>query len=153
MNSDFLSEADALAALNADEAVPAWIFDRETLSFLEVNQAAVEFYEYSRAEFLTLTILDMRPLEDVVPLLRVIFPSIRGLTVNGQKWRHQKRNGTVFPVLVNSYSTSFRGRPAQLVIANPLAGAENGPPGLFSALPNAGFSPSFLMRLKEIMAS
>lgn len=153
MSSDSLNEDEALAVLNDDESIPAWVFDRETLAFLEVNRAAVEFYGYSRTEFLMRTVLDIRPLEDVVRLVRAIFPSIRGLTVTNQQWRHQKKNGTVFPVLVNSYSTIFRGRTAQLVVARPLAGAENGPPGEVLASPGSfGFRNSFLSRIKQAFA-
>ncbi len=38
-----------------------WIFDRETLAFLEVNYAATRAYGFSRAEFLAMTLLDIRP--------------------------------------------------------------------------------------------
>jgi PAS domain S-box-containing protein len=40
-----------------------WMFDQKTLAILEVNQAATEYYGYSRSEFLGMTILDIRPLE------------------------------------------------------------------------------------------
>lgn len=43
---------------------PMWVYDLETLAFLLVNDAAVEKYGYSRAEFLTKTLFDIRPLED-----------------------------------------------------------------------------------------
>ena len=42
-----------------------WIFDSETLRFLEVNQAAVNLYGWSREEFLSMSILDIRPPEDI----------------------------------------------------------------------------------------
>src|SRR6185295_17048530 len=35
--------------------LPAWVFDRQTLRFLAVNDAAVSHYGYSREEFLELT--------------------------------------------------------------------------------------------------
>lgn len=34
-----------------------WVFDRETLCFLEVNEAAVAQYGYSRDEFLSMRIV------------------------------------------------------------------------------------------------
>src|SRR4029453_13257502 len=45
-----------------------WVYDRETLHFLAVNDAAVDHYGYSREEFLTMTIRDIRPTEDVALL-------------------------------------------------------------------------------------
>src|SRR6185295_18654782 len=44
---------------------PMWVYDRETYRFLEVNEAAVTLYGWSREEFLDMTILDIRPPEDV----------------------------------------------------------------------------------------
>ena len=44
---------------------PTWIFDSETLRFLDVNQAAIDLYGWSREEFLKMSILDIRPPEDI----------------------------------------------------------------------------------------
>src|SRR5690606_40607456 len=44
--------------------IPMWVYDIETLKFLDVNDAAVQHYGYSREEFLSLTINDIRPKED-----------------------------------------------------------------------------------------
>jgi PAS domain S-box-containing protein len=38
-----------------------WIFDHQTLRFLDVNRAAVATYGYSRAEFLKMKITEIRP--------------------------------------------------------------------------------------------
>ena len=43
--------------------VPVWLYDLATLRFLEVNDAAVEHYGYSRGEFLQMTIENIRPAE------------------------------------------------------------------------------------------
>jgi PAS domain-containing protein len=39
---------------------PTWVFDAETLSFLTVNEAAVRLYGYTREEFSSMTINDIR---------------------------------------------------------------------------------------------
>jgi hypothetical protein len=41
-----------------------WIFDLGTLAFLDVNDAAVKAYGFSRQEFLTMTLCDIRPAAD-----------------------------------------------------------------------------------------
>jgi PAS domain S-box-containing protein len=56
----------------ADSPQPMWIYDLETLAFLEVNEAAVIHYGYSREEFLNMTIKDIRPIEDIDRLLKDI---------------------------------------------------------------------------------
>jgi len=43
---------------------PMWIHDLQTLRFLAVNDAAVEHYGYSRADFLRMTTRDIGPLEE-----------------------------------------------------------------------------------------
>ena len=40
-----------------------WVFDLETQAFLEVNEAAIQHYGYSREEFLAMTLTDIRPPE------------------------------------------------------------------------------------------
>jgi PAS domain S-box-containing protein len=47
---------------------PMWLYDLETLRFLMVNDAAIAHYGYSEAEFLAMTIADIRPVEDVQQL-------------------------------------------------------------------------------------
>jgi PAS domain S-box-containing protein len=47
---------------------PMWVFDRETLEFLAVNDAAVQKYGWSREEFLSMTVGEVRPQEDVALL-------------------------------------------------------------------------------------
>ena len=42
-----------------------WIYDLESLAFIDVNNAAILHYGYSREEFLSMTIRDIRPPEDV----------------------------------------------------------------------------------------
>ena len=48
---------------------PMWVYDLETLNFLAVNDAAIEHYGYSHDEFLSMTIIDIRPPEDVPALI------------------------------------------------------------------------------------
>jgi two-component system cell cycle sensor histidine kinase/response regulator CckA len=49
--------------------LPKWMYDAETLRFLDVNEATLREYGYSREEFLSMTIKDIRPPEDVPALL------------------------------------------------------------------------------------
>ena len=46
------------------------MFDTETLAFMEVNEAAIGRYGYTREQFRRMTILDTRPLEDVTHIIR-----------------------------------------------------------------------------------
>ncbi len=82
---------------------PMWVYDLETLSFLAVNEAAITHYGYTRAEFLAMTIVDIRPPEEE-PAAGV--------------WRHRHKDGTLIEVEIATHALTFAGRPAKLVLAN-----------------------------------
>jgi two-component system cell cycle sensor histidine kinase/response regulator CckA len=101
----------------AKSPYPMWIFDRETLAFLDVNDAAIKEYGYSRQEFLSMTIRNIRPASDLPELLRQTQnPRPKGQST-AETWRHQTKYGTVFPVTITSWELTFHGRPAELVLA------------------------------------
>ncbi len=96
---------------------PMWVFDSQTLRFLEVNGAAIAHYGYSRDEFLSMTILDVRPAEDVPALLESVKHDSFDL-LTGQSWRHCKKDGIVIDVEIASHTFTLDGIPAKLVLAN-----------------------------------
>jgi PAS domain S-box-containing protein len=92
-----------------------WIFDTESLGFLDVNESAVRQYGYSRAEFLAMTIMEVLPENDAAaavpsPERR---PNKRDEVALS---RHQKKDGTVIDVEIVSHALIFAGRPARLVL-------------------------------------
>jgi PAS domain S-box-containing protein len=95
---------------------PTWVFDRETLRFLAVNDAAVRKYGYSIDEFLKMTIKDIRPPEDVPAMLRTVGGIRDGMESVGA-WRHRLKDGTDIDVEITSYALTFAGRPADVVVA------------------------------------
>jgi PAS domain S-box-containing protein len=112
-----LPESEVLGMSFAKNHFPMWIVDRQTLFFLDVNEAAVKQYGYSRQEFLAMTILAIRPSEDVPELLRQTpHPRPKGQST-AQIWRHQAKNRSAFTVSITSWELEFRGRPAELVLA------------------------------------
>ncbi len=95
---------------------PMWVFDVSTLAFLAVNKAAIQSYGYSRDEFLTMTIKDIRPAEDVPRLLDEVRSIPQDVHSSGT-WRHRKKNGAYMDVEIVSQPTEFRGRQSRLVLA------------------------------------
>jgi two-component system cell cycle sensor histidine kinase/response regulator CckA len=96
---------------------PMWVYDRETRVFLEVNDAAVAAYGFSRAEFMKMTLLDIRPVEDIPEFLRQTdHPRPMGQST-AEKWRHKTKNGIAVPVFITSWELIYKGRPAELVLA------------------------------------
>lgn len=105
--------ADLLQDLHSS-AKPMCIFDTENLAFLEVNEAAVRHYGYTREQFLEMTILDIRPPEDIPRLLRDELRD-RKYSADAELWRHRKRDGRVFDVKITSREIAFKGRVAEIV--------------------------------------
>jgi PAS domain S-box-containing protein len=95
---------------------PTWVFDRETLRFLEVNAATVRKYGYSRDEFLAMTLQDIRLPEDIPALLETVNALGEGSENHGA-WRHRLKDGTLIDVENTSYALTFLGRAARVVVA------------------------------------
>ncbi|HEV2146225.1 MAG TPA: MEDS domain-containing protein [Longimicrobiaceae bacterium] len=98
-----------------DSPLPMWIFEPETLRFLDVNTAAVEHYGYSRDEFLQMTLEDIRPREDVEQLRRIAAERPEGVISRGEA-RHLKRDGSLIYARITTQPTTFEGRPARAVV-------------------------------------
>ncbi len=103
--------------LYENNPIPMWVYDLDNLSFLSVNEAAVIHYGYSREEFLSMTIKDIRPPEDIPRLLENIAKVSVGLDISGV-WRHCKKDGTVIFVEIISHTIIFNGRRAEIVLSN-----------------------------------
>jgi PAS domain S-box-containing protein len=92
---------------------PMWVFDLETLKFLEVNEAAIRHYGYSREEFLGMTFMDIRVVEHASqPENAVVNPA-----ENGVIWRHRRKNGSILDMEVRWSPMAFRNRFAALTLA------------------------------------
>lgn len=102
---------------------PMWVYDLETLSILAVNDAAIVKYGYSRDEFLSMTIADVRPREEVPRLLENVLQVTEGLDDAGI-WTHIDKSGRAFPVHIYSHVLEWEGRHAELVMIMEVARVE-----------------------------
>jgi two-component system, cell cycle sensor histidine kinase and response regulator CckA len=99
---------------------PMWVFDVDTLAFLEVNEAAVRHYGYTREEFLSMTIMDILPAEDALGLHH-------GLEGTGTQrgdvalTQHQRKDGTIIDMELVSHEMELDGRRARLVLATDIS--------------------------------
>src|SRR3989442_1239319 len=103
-----------------------WIYDRESLEFLAVNDAAVHHYGYSREEFLAMTLKDIRPPEDIPSLLEKV--SLVRPGMNSASGRHLKKDGAVIDVEIVSHTIRFGGKRAELVLSMDLSNREKPKP-------------------------
>ena len=94
--------------------VPMWVFDRESLRFLAVNEAAITHYGYSFEHFLSMMVTDLRPIDD-----RVRFANLLR-TLSDDKLeevlvQHATANGTIIDVCAYSRALVYAGHKARLV--------------------------------------
>ena len=94
-----------------------WVYERETLRFLAVNDAAIRQYGWAREEFLGMTIKDIRPPEEVARMVE----TIEGTSARREateRWKHRTKSGTLLDVEVSANPLAFRGKSASLVLAH-----------------------------------
>jgi diguanylate cyclase (GGDEF)-like protein len=84
--------------LFADNPQPMWVYDRDSLAFLEVNEAAVSHYGYTREEFLSGGLHELTVADD---------------TSDGP--RHRLKDGRIIDVDLHLHELVFEGRDAVLV--------------------------------------
>ena len=98
--------------------LPKWLYDPKTLRFLEVNEEAIRHYGYSQEEFLSMTIKDIRPKEDIELLLKDIKEIYSRPDAQKGIWKHQKKNGEVIIVETTAHSVNYNNRKVRMVVAN-----------------------------------
>ncbi|GAC1642353.1 MAG: hypothetical protein NVS9B11_10750 [Candidatus Dormibacteraceae bacterium] len=97
---------------------PMWLYDVDTFAFLKVNDAAIEEYGYSRAEFLNMTIKELSRPQDV--------PKFLELTANtptfdrSGPWQQILKDGSTIQVLITSHAIRFGEHDARFVLAENL---------------------------------
>lgn len=83
--------------------LPMWIYDVRTLRIVDVNEAAIAKYGYSREAFLQRSITDLRPPEDVTPLRERIARLVSGCpSSDGHRWRHRLADASVITVDIHA---------------------------------------------------
>jgi two-component system cell cycle sensor histidine kinase/response regulator CckA len=92
-----------------------WVYDSETLDILAVNDAATRRYGWTRDEFLTMTIRDLRPPGEQKRLEEILAAGLVGPRVHTEL-RHAKKDGSIIDVEVATNDTTFAGRSARLVL-------------------------------------
>jgi two-component system, cell cycle sensor histidine kinase and response regulator CckA len=100
----------------SNNPLPTWVFDCETLLCLQVNDAAIRLFGYSKSEFEAMTIVDFRPAAEHVPFLEFLrqpSPQPHAKT----NWKHVRKDGKVIDAEVIAHRLEYAGRPVYLVVA------------------------------------
>ena len=100
---------------------PMWLFDRQTLAFLLVNDAACRHYGWTRDEFLAMTLLDIRAPEEL-PALRTAVARARTETELPTVARHVTKAGAAIDVHLDIARVELEGRAVSLVVVTDITG-------------------------------
>ncbi|NJD65555.1 MAG: PAS domain S-box protein [Chloroflexi bacterium] len=116
-----LRDASLLFAANP---WPMWVFDPETLRFLDVNGAALDQYGYTREEFLALSLDDIRP-PDSVDDFHAHLTGLDPARISRSRWRHVTRDRRLLSVDISGEAITFDGRPARLIVVHDVTPVES----------------------------
>ena len=97
-----------------ENPLPSIIFDRETLAIVDVNNAAVWHYGYSREEFLSMTIKELRPPEEILAMMKGIAMDASDVR-KVPFFRHKKKDGTPIDVMASARDFDAGGRSYRFV--------------------------------------
>ncbi len=97
--------------------MPMWMLSLPDLNVVDVNEAALKHYGYTRSQFLKLNAREMRPAEDVHRFEEVAVKQKKGIRYSGA-WRHLKKDGTIIHVEVIAHDIEYDEKPVRLILAN-----------------------------------
>jgi two-component system, cell cycle sensor histidine kinase and response regulator CckA len=95
---------------------PMWVYDCQTLCFLQVNEAAIKAYGYSQEEFLSMTLVDIRPQEDADKIRKSTSLRHDGYSTSGI-WRHRHQDGSVRLVEIMAFEFANNGHREEMILA------------------------------------
>lgn len=98
--------------------MPMWMVSLPDRKFLDVNSAAIDFYGYSKEEFLEMTAYDIRPKNQIQKFQEFNLKySSNGISHAGV-WEHRKKDATIVKVNIITHNIFYEGKDARLVLAN-----------------------------------
>jgi PAS domain S-box-containing protein len=97
--------------------IPMWMLSLPEFNFIDVNNAAVRHYGYSREEFLNMNSKDIRTPEEAARLQPEIQKKYPDVTNTGM-WKHKKKSGETIIAEVITHDIQFADKPVRLVLAN-----------------------------------
>jgi PAS domain S-box-containing protein len=113
--------------------LPMWVYDLKTFKFLDVNDAAMQHYGYSKAEFLSMTIRDIRSGQDVSTLEDIITNEVKFGKHHSYEARHRKKSGEYILVNVTGNALRYGQTEARIVVAIDVTEVERVKRGLLNS--------------------
>jgi two-component system cell cycle sensor histidine kinase/response regulator CckA len=100
-----------------ENPLPIWVLDAQTLRYLAINDAMIRTYGYSRDEFLGMSVIELKPPDEVSELVQHISRTSPGAVSHVGVRTHRCKDGTMLDMDITIHAISFEGRRAMLGIA------------------------------------
>jgi len=98
---------------------PMWVYDIDTLEFLDVNEAALQKYGYSINEFLSLKITDIASGDEIPKILKTVYETRKNVTRSFKGIsKHKTKDNQIIDVEIHSNLIKFNEKSARLILAN-----------------------------------
>lgn len=111
--TDLKRREQSFRLLFENNPMPMWVFDEETFEFLNINDAAIAHYGYSREQFLSMKIGDIWPNDERDGYFKAL-QDVQSYQ-SRRSWRHIRADGSDIEVLTFGRSVGFGERSACLV--------------------------------------
>ncbi|WP_416865020.1 MAG: PAS domain S-box protein [Imperialibacter sp.] len=113
-----LQSEEKYRSLFHNSPLPQWIFDLKTLKFLEVNQAAIDHYGYTREEFVQMKITQLKLKAELHRMKRMTAVADKSKKIDFGEWTHFKKNGDTIITEITGHYVNYQGSEAMMIIAN-----------------------------------
>ncbi len=114
--NDALRESEHRARVLFDQnPAPAAVYDIETLDFLDVNEAALRLYGYSRGEFVRMRVSDV-VVPGQAPITAVALPPVGAPPMQVAGQQHRTSSGDIRVVELFISRTAMQGRPVAIAV-------------------------------------
>jgi len=94
---------------------PMFVYDLDTMKILAVNNSSIGVYKYSKEEFLSMTILDLKAPKEFTRLWKNLIDDPNSFQ-RTEIWNHKTKDGQIIQVEVHSHNLDFRLRNSRLVL-------------------------------------
>lgn len=102
---------------------PMFLLDQQTLEIQDVNKRAVEFYGYSKEEFLEMNVDDLRANSEVGERVKnTTSGDQKNLYEDERVWTHKKKDGAPVQIQFTSHLFHHDGKPVKLLVAHDVSG-------------------------------
>jgi PAS domain S-box-containing protein len=118
--ADLQSSEEKYRTIFYKSPLPKWIYDVDTLRFIEVNDASMAKYGYTQKEFQSMKLSDLLPEEDLGRLSETMYEIRSGRSEEPRQsyWRQLKKNGEVIYAEFTTHPLEYESRNARMVVVN-----------------------------------